>query len=615
MSTVLGDTVRDFRCNWKQLFLGDLIYKAIAFILLTPLVATLFRMLIATSGGAVLADQDILLFFLAPVGWFCLITVGSLWIGIVAIELATLMAVLVTSSEQPIHLSEAFRYASANAWRVSQVTARMVAFTLLTAAPFLVIAGVVYFALLSEFDINYYLKEKPPAFLVAVGIGAVLVVILFAVLLRLFTGWLFALPIVLFEDVSPSKVLRVSRERASGHRGRLAVWILGWFLATLALSALATAAVIQVGCFFVPQVTGSLGVLAIVVGLSLLLWAVVGLVVNLLSMTSFAALHINLYRHLGCGGPIDLSPLAIVERAARQSRFRVTQTRLVIAVMVGILAASAIGGAALRSVRLDDDVVIMAHRGSSKAAPENTIAAVNKAIEDQADWVEIDVQETADGEVVVFHDSDFMKLAGVDLKIWDATVADLKDIDIGSRFAAEFKDERVPTLGQVLDRCKGKIGVNIELKYYGHDQQLEQRVVEIVEAHGMADSIITMSLKIDAVRKMKSIRPDWKAGLLMSVAAGDLAKIDADFLAVNADFVGRSLVRSVHASGKELYVWTVNDATAMSAMIGRGVDGLITDRPAVARNVLQQRSQLSVPERLLLELAENFGVVSETTEQ
>ena len=118
------------------------------------------------------------------------------------------------------------RFALVKAWPVIRVMARLVAFTLLTAAPFLVAAAVVHFTLLTEYDINYYLKEKPPAFFVALGIGAVIVVTLLAVLLRLFTGWFFALPLILFEDASPSNALRVSRERADGHRRALLLWIL-----------------------------------------------------------------------------------------------------------------------------------------------------------------------------------------------------------------------------------------------------------------------------------------------------------------------------------------------------------------------------------------------------
>lgn len=166
-----------------------------------------------------------------------------------------------------------------------------------------------------------------------------------------------------------------------------------------------------------------------------------------------------------------------------------------------------------------------------------------------------------------------------------------------------------------MDQCKGKVGVNIELKYYGHDQQLEKRVAEIVESREMSSEIMLMSLKMDGVLKMKAIRPDWKVGLLMSVSAGNLKQLEADFLAVNASFANRSLIRSAHRHGKDVYVWTVNDAPTMSSMISRGVDGLLTDRPALARSVLRQRAQMSVPERLLLEFAGVFGSVPDIAEQ
>jgi glycerophosphoryl diester phosphodiesterase len=123
-----------------------------------------------------------------------------------------------------------------------------------------------------------------------------------------------------------------------------------------------------------------------------------------------------------------------------------------------------------------------------------------------------------------------------------------------------------------------------------------------------------MSLKLDAVEKMKSLRPDWKVGLLMSVAAGDLENIDVEFLAINASFADRRFIRSAHALDREVYVWTVNDAPTMSTMIGRGVESLITDKPALARKVLEQRSKLSPPERLLLELSGMLGVASEIGE-
>ena len=243
------------------------------------------------------------------------------------------------------------------------------------------------------------------------------------------------------------------------------------------------------------------------------------------------------------------------------------------------------------SARLEEDTLIMAHRGAALHAPENTLASVHRAISDSTDCIEIDVQETADGEVVVLHDSDFMKLAGVDRKVWDATLAQLRDIDVGSWFGSEFSGERVPTLLEVLEEARGESGVVIELKYYGHDQQLEQRVVDIVEQTEMADDVAIMSLKYDGIQKIRALRQNWTIGLLSAKAIGNLAELDVDFLAVNMSMAEPRLIRRAHASGKRVFVWTVNDPVSMSRMMSLGVDGIITDEPAMARAVLEIRSR------------------------
>ena len=539
----------------------------------------------------------------------------ALWLGIIVLEQTALLGIVGAASQQKrMGVRRALRFAAANSRSVFLVAARLVIYTLLLMAPFLVLAGLVYRQLLTKFDINYYLKEWPGEFQLAVALGVVLVAVLASLLLWFAASWLFALPLVLFEGVSHANALRVSRERAAGHRRRLLLWIGGW-------------------------VSGNDRPVGIDEHIDSLSWAIVcaacdGFVV---AVDGRGRKHASSMGGSRSGGKsaehhrlrCDAVPSLPAIRKPRKYRS--------VAIERGgrrsgrswpiIDPSKAFGHCRrecnpchwdrhflIRSVRLDDKAVIMAHRGSSTVAPENTMAAVKQAIEDGADWVEIDVQETADGEVVVMHDSDFMKLAGVDLKIWNATRAELEEIDIGSWFDPTFKDERVPKLQDVLTECKGKIGVNIELKYYGHDDQLEQRVVEIVESLDMASNVVVMSLKTDAVKKMKSLRPSWKVGQLMSVSAGDLQNIEADFVAVNASFADRSFVRSAHKIGKEVYVWTVNDAPTMSAMMSRGVDGIITDKPALARSVLELRSALSPAERVLLELAGILGVTPEIDE-
>jgi glycerophosphoryl diester phosphodiesterase len=90
---------------------------------------------------------------------------------------------------------------------------------------------------------------------------------------------------------------------------------------------------------------------------------------------------------------------------------------------------------------------------------------------------------------------------------------------------------------------------------------------------------------------------------LLSVAVGDLKTVEADFLAVNAKFASRALVQQTHSAGKQIFVWTVDEPAAMSSLMNRGVDGILTNRPEIARKVIESRAQMSITERLLTELA------------
>ncbi|QDU55600.1 glycerophosphodiester phosphodiesterase [Aeoliella mucimassa] len=614
--TLAHDVVQHIRSSWKSLVFTDIAFKVLAFVVLTPLVSIFFHGMLALGGSSVVSDMDILFFFLGPVGWISLIVIGGLWLAIVALEQAALLGILACDT-RPNHLltTVGLRFAASKAWPLLRVTMRIVVWTLLAVLPFLVVIGAIYMSLLTEYDINFYLKEKPPVFLWAVALAAICLTGMTVLLLRLACNWFLALPLVLFENIAPQQALQVSRERVAGHRRKLLFWIVAWLIATFALGGIASGLVGLLGRAITPDSSASLRLLAFTVGITLLLWTVVNLAVNLLSTISFSSLLYSFYHEFGTNCT-DRELQATLEAAVDDKKpSAINHRRIVVGAVLGFAIALGVGIVAIRNISLEDNVKIMAHRGASVSAPENTMAAFRQAIEDGADFIELDVQETADGEVVVVHDSDFMKLAGNRLKIWDANLADLESIDIGSWYDAKFNAERVPTLGEVLDLCKDRIHVNIELKYYGHDQQLEERVAELVEARGMTDQVMAMSLKRDKVEKMKSIRPEWKVGLLMSVSAGSMSKMKADFLAVNARFANRRLIRSAHQNDKEVYVWTVNDAVSMSTMISRGADGLLTDNPALARSVLEQRAEMGAAERLLLELSSILGVQPEIGEQ
>lgn len=526
-------------------------------------------------------------------------------VAILAIGQASLMTIVLSTSQgRSIGTVSSLRFTASRAAGIFQITWRLVARVLFVALPFVLAAEAIYFALLTEYDINFYLTEKPPIFWIAASlIGGVLGVMSF-VLLRLLAGSVFALQLFLFENRPPTECLAASNRLAKGHRFRIASWISGWLICNAIASTFLTSVVVSVGQLMVRWATVSLWSAVLAVGLLLLVWTLLNLLTNAVAVTSFSIVLIRLYLTIPNG---DQRPVQLALPSGGGTSVHLTRGRIAAALTIGCVIAISVGSHAIHGIQLEDHVQITAHRGASGKAPENTLAAVRQAIADQTDWVEIDVQETKDGVVIVAHDSDLKKVSGVDTKIWDTTAAELQSIDIGSYFDPSFASERVPTLAEVLETCRGRSMLNIELKYYGHDEDLEQRVIDLVEQHQMQRDVVLMSLESRGIRKAKQLRPDWRVGLLTAVAVGDLTRADADFFAVNTKVATPAFIQATHRKQKQVFVWTVNDSIAMSVMISRGVDNIITDHPALARRVLAERASMSPVERLMLELAVLLG--------
>ena len=338
--------------------------------------------------------------------------------------------------------------------------------------------------------------------------------------------------------------------------------------------------------------------LVVVMGGLLTLWWALSLLLAVLADAALAALILQLYRS-GGGTPSVVLPSGSPAFAG----LTLSTGRLVAAAVMAAGVAAIVGFLFMEGLRAEDNALIIAHRGASIAAPENTLAAVALAIQEGADYVEFDVQESRDGRVVVAHDADLMRVGRTPLSIWSTDSARLREVDIGSFHSSEFAAERVPFLEEVLELGRDRVRLLIELKYYGHEVRLEERVVEIVERLGMQDQISVMSLKPQAVTRMKQLRPDWNVGLLTAVAVGNLTRMPADFLAVNSGMATPAFIDRAHAAGKPVWVWTVNDPINMSRFLSRGVDGLITDLPGRGREVLAERAELNSGERLLLAAA------------
>lgn len=602
----VSSALEDFKRIWGQLLLFAIATRLAVSLVLVPGLAFLLRLFISSRSGGALSDTEIASFLLSPIGLVTLVVLGGFAIGVAFVEQSGLMAIGRAASEHTrLGWSGALRFVFARLPRILPLGSHLLARALAVSSPLLALAGAVFWLFLTKHDINYYLNEKPPEFYWAGGIIGVLLAILAVLLIRLFASWMFALPALLFRDFSPREAIAHSVGETRGHRRKFVKWATIWLLVGTLSSVVGTWLTGLIGRLLIPVVQDSVELVALTIGGVGLVTLLTSFLVSLFTAAVFAFVLVRFYMEV-CG---EEAAFAVPEPATNERpRMRLEPRWILSACALGLLAAIFLANLILSRMGTEDPVLIIAHRGSAATAPENTMAAVRAALDAGTDFVEIDVQETADGEVVVFHDSDFMKTSRNPLKIWEAKRADLDRIDIGSWFDPQFAGERVPTLDQVLAECKGRATVTIELKYYGHDQQLEHRVVEAVERHDMSKEVAVMSLKPDKVAKIRKLRPDWTYGLLTSVQLGDIGSFEVDFLGVSASGASRGFVQRAQRKGFDVYVWTVNDPYQMSAMMSRGVDGIITDEPAVARRVREIRAGLSPVQRLLIGIGSEVGV-------
>jgi glycerophosphoryl diester phosphodiesterase len=599
----------DLRRSWKVLAITDLAYKAIAFALLMPATTLILFWLRAHTSQRVVADTDIAMFFLTtPTGIVTLILGGSLIVAITAVEASCLMAVGVGQS-QGVSLNGrgALRFGAVNALNVLRLSGHMVLRVVLGVLPFGLAMGGVYMLLLRAHDINYYLAAHPPEFWLAasliglIGIGFVLL------LARTIARWAFAWPLVVFEQVHPRQALGESARRAAGSYGLILASLALWAVSAFVISTTLTWLMRSIGLWGAPSVAGSLPLLMLFLGLWALVAAVIALAINVVNFSLFALVLTRLYQRLA-----QRTPASVDQYAGTVWRIQWTGGSGIGILAVVVLGMGGVAELALLATRNQAPIAIIAHRGSSAVAPENTLAAFRLAAEQHTDLVELDVQESSDGQVLVAHDADLMKVSGNPARIWQTNAATLRAIDIGSYRDPRYAAERVPSLAEVLAVCKGRCKVLVELKSYGHDQHLEERVVQIVEAAGMADQCEFMSMDHDMARKIKQLRPSWRVGFLVAKGMGDLTELNGDFLAVEASMASRRFIRRAHRAGQDVYIWTVNDAAWMLRGLTLGVDGLITDHPDVAHRVIAVRARMSEPQRLLAALLIRFGATAQT---
>lgn len=251
--------------------------------------------------------------------------------------------------------------------------------------------------------------------------------------------------------------------------------------------------------------------------------------------------------------------------------------------------------------------MIIAHRGASFDAPEHTSPAYAEAVRQGADSIELDLQVTADGVLVTLHDETLERVAGLPDEVAAVTYADLLEIDIGSWFNRQHPDRtderfvgaRVQTLADVLVAHPPPLHLHLELKSPSrHGGRVEQALADVLRDHGELEPsrddsrLLVECFEAESLRRVRTLAPELPTGLLWYEARSELIRAEVpDWVDVSCpeSFVASmhpELIRAAHDRGLEVHVWTVDEPEEIAALAEAGADGIFTNRPSVAREIV-----------------------------
>ena len=594
----------DLRARWRPALGFHLLIQLLGFAILAPAATWIGRRLVLASGEPVISNYDIAGFALSPAGVAFVLVAAALTIGLLLAEFAGHSWIGGHAlARRPVTVLGTVGFVLGRLHRIVVLSLRVFLRLVVLALPFLAVVAIVWFTTLAGHDINYYLAESPPEWRRAKLIVAALAVGYALLAAWQLARWIFAVPILVFEHATPAQALERSSTMTRGRLARIVPPLVLWWLLLTAVAFAITWACRQVSDAGLDWAGIDVHRVLPLVALYLAVSIVGTFLYGGLGLAGHQFLVTRMYAEQRDPGRVQT--LAAV--AVREERSR-SLARLAIAATLG-LAALALGVAWFLGSRLDlhKDVAATAHRGASAAAPENSMAAFRAAMEAGATYAELDVQHTSDRRIVVVHDGDLMRMAGDARKVGELTEAEIAAIDIGHRYDPRFAGEHPPTLGEVIALVRGRMKLNIELKYNVPDPGLAPAVVELLRREDFLDQVVITSLDYAALRQVKGIEPRLRTGHIVTASVGNVLRTEADFLSLSSAQATASLVRRAHRAGKQVAVWTVNEPEVMLRMIERGVDNIITDDPALLARVIRERSALSTPEILGLRLRVLFA--------
>lgn len=572
--------------NFKELVIFQIVFKITSFLIFAPLFLNIFNIIMKITGYEYLTFENMVGFILNPLVEFMLILLILFMMVYTFFDLSTVIIILDASyQEKKIDIKEVLTISTRKSLEVFKAKNIALAFMILFLIPFLnigIASGFISSIKIPEFIMDYINNNLLFMFIFWLTFGLLTVILL---------RWLYAIHYYILENCDFKEARKRSINLIKGSRikdlSKLIVVqgiVYGIYLIFLFIGIALIYFIYKllqkimiIGSVFIT-------IIGIFLALSLIIFAALSMPL------SYAVMSIMFYRHKEKNQElikhINFNKRKRVIITTKKWQ-HIKATLIVVVVITGSIFTYNVATNRYNfNIEYIKNTEITAHRGDSLNYPENTILAFDSAVNKDADWIELDVQLTKDKEIVVCHDANLKRVAGVDKNIYDLSYEELSQINIKNN--NDDTNVKIPLLSDVFRwGLFNNVSFNVELKPYDDDLTLVKKVIELVKKYYLEDRVILSSNKYSILEEIKNVDDKVSTAYIMSLAYGDISKLDkADNFSIEASSINKDLVKKLHNDGKEVFAWTVNARDSINKMLDLNVDNIITGDVDLARKLL-----------------------------
>ncbi|PDZ18245.1 glycerophosphoryl diester phosphodiesterase membrane domain-containing protein [Bacillus anthracis] len=598
---VMRHSFQTVRFAFWNVLTFQLAYKLLAAIVFIPLFGIIFNKLLYFGGYANATNDELLAFLKTPYGILAIVVLSILALFLIFTEFAVLIIISYFAHKRQKVRLRPILYKTVT-YLPSLFTYCLPGFVLYAVVLLPLLSMGYKSALIPEIQIPNFITGE----LFKTTMGQVGYYTFFAVVAYLNLRWIFVLPIIVLEEKPFRTAARKSANLVKESFFKVLFFLVGFFISVGIVFFLCVG--IYLLCLWgVYEFTNPEGTFALLAESTISVFLTSTLYLFSFIMTPFYIMALTrLYLQKVPVEDVLLEEgLDYSKTKADKCFFQKHRWKFIGVYIVGIITAGMVVAFIVTFItNTYKEPIIMAHRGYISKGVENTKEAVQGAIDAKADYAEIDVLQTKDGELAVIHDLKLKRLANANVHVSDLTMDELRQLTLSQ----DGFSGQISTLDEIIKLAKGKIKLNIEVKLHGGEKDFVNKVLKAIKDNEFEKQCVIQTLHYPLIKEFKRANSDIKVGYILYASRANLKNVKADFYVAEEYMLNKKLVKEARKLNKPIYVWTVNDMESLKGYYKLNVDGIITDYPEDARETIKMLKEQEAEESDL------FDKITETTD-